>query len=157
MAERLTEAEVDTGTNKRGATVTEQEMCDLVERFTNEAWNGGNLDLLDELFAQDYVGHDAPRVEPVQGREGMKDFLRMYHHAFSDAEITLDDVIVSGDKIVTRWTGRGTHDGDLMGIPPTGKSVTFTGIRIFRVANGQIAEGWVDWDTFGLMRQLGRA
>jgi predicted ester cyclase len=87
----------------------------------------------------------------------MKDFLRMYHGAFSDAHITLDDVIVQGDKVVTRWTGRGTHDGNLMGIPPTGTSVEFTGIRIFRVADGQIVEGWVDWDTFGLMRQLGKA
>jgi steroid delta-isomerase-like uncharacterized protein len=136
--------------------VTEEEIRDLVERFTTEAWNGGNLDLIDELFAPDYVGHDAPRPEPVQGPEGMKDFLRMYHHAFSDAVITLDDVIIAGDKVVTRWTGRGTHDGDLMGIPPTGTSVTFTGIRIFRVANGQIAEGWVNWDTFGLLRQLGK-
>ncbi|MEN3313879.1 MAG: hypothetical protein V7605_113, partial [Acidimicrobiaceae bacterium] len=83
--------------------------------------------------------------------------LRMYHGAFSDAHITLDDVIIKDDKVVTRWTGRGTHDGDLMGMPPTGKAVAFTGIRIFRVADGQIAEGWVDWDTFGLMRQLGKA
>ncbi len=137
--------------------MTEEEIRDLVERFTTEAWNGSNLDLVDELFAPDYVGHDAPRPEPVRGPEGMKDFLRMYHHAFSDALITLDDVIIAGDKVVTRWTGRGTHDGDLMGIPPTGTSVAFTGIRIFRVANGQIAEGWVVWDTFGLMRQLGKA
>ena len=128
-----------------------------MERFTTEAWNGGNLDVIDELFAPDYVGHDAPRPEPVRGREGMKDFLRMYHHAFSDAEITLDDVIVSGDRVVTRWTGRGTHDGDLMGIPPTGASVVFTGIRIFRVQDGRIVEGWVDWDTFGLLRQLERS
>ncbi|HTJ75119.1 MAG TPA: ester cyclase [Acidimicrobiales bacterium] len=137
--------------------MTEEEVSTLVNRFTDEAWNGGNLDLIDELFAADYVGHDAPRPDPVQGPEGMKDFLRMYHHAFSDAHITLDDVIVKDDKVVTRWTGRGTHDGDLMGIPPTGKKIEFVGIRIFRVAEGKIAEGWVVWDTFGLMRQLGKA
>lgn len=137
--------------------MNEAEIRDLVERFTTEAWNGGNLDLIDELFAPDYVGHDAPRPEPVWGPQGMKDFLRMYHRAFSDAEIVLDDVIIAGDKVVTRWTGRGTHDGDLMGISPTGTHVVFTGIRIFRVANGRIAEGWVVWDTFGLMRQLGSA
>jgi steroid delta-isomerase-like uncharacterized protein len=137
--------------------MTEEEVSTLVNRFTDEAWNGGNLDLIDELFAADYVGHDAPRPDPVQGPEGMKDFLRMYHHAFSDAHITLDDVIVKDDKVVTRWTGRGTHDGDLMGIPPTGTKIEFVGIRIFRVAEGKIAEGWVVWDTFGLMRQLGKA
>jgi steroid delta-isomerase-like uncharacterized protein len=135
--------------------MSDVQILDLVNRFTDEAWNGGNLDLIDELFATDYVGHDAPRPDPVRGPEGMKDFLRMYHHAFSDAHITLDDVIVQDDKVVTRWTGRGTHDGDLMGMPPTGKAVEFVGIRIFRVAEGKIAEGWVVWDTFGLMRQLG--
>jgi steroid delta-isomerase-like uncharacterized protein len=136
--------------------MSDEQIRDLVTRFTDEAWNGGDLDLIDELFASEYVGHDAPRPEPVRGPDGMKDFLRMYHHAFSDAHITLDDVIIRDDKVVTRWTGRGTHDGDLMGIPATGKSVEFTGIRIFRVADGRIVEGWVDWDTFGLMRQLGR-
>jgi steroid delta-isomerase-like uncharacterized protein len=136
--------------------MTEEEVGTLVNRFTDEAWNGGNLDLIDELFAADYVGHDAPRPDPVRGPEGMKDFLRMYHHAFSDAHITLDDVIIKDDKVVTRWTGRGTHNGDLMGIPPTGKAIEFVGIRIFRVAEGQIVEGWVVWDTFGLMRQLGK-
>jgi steroid delta-isomerase-like uncharacterized protein len=135
--------------------MSDQEILDLVNRFTDESWNGGNLDLLDEMFAADYVGHDAPRPDPVRGPEGMRDFLRMYHHAFSDAHITIDDVIVRDDKVVTRWTGRGTHDGDLMGMPPTGKAVEFVGIRIFRVAEGKIAEGWVVWDTFGLMRQLG--
>jgi steroid delta-isomerase-like uncharacterized protein len=137
--------------------MSDEEVRDLAVRFTEKAWNEGQLDLIDELFAADYVGHDAPRPEPVHGREGMKDFLRMYRVAFSDAHITLDDIIVQGDKVVTRWTGRGTHDGDLMGIAPTGKPVVFTGIRIFRVADGQIAEGWVNWDTFGLMRQLGKA
>jgi len=137
--------------------MSDEQIRDLVTRFTDEAWNGGDLDLIDELFAADYVGHDAPRPDPVRGPEGMKDFLRMYHHAFSDAHITLDDVIIADDKVVTRWTGRGTQDGDLMGIPPTGKAVEFVGIRIFRVAEGQIAEGWVVWDTFGLMRQLGKA
>lgn len=135
--------------------MSDEQILDLVNRFTDEAWNGGNLDLIDELFSADYVGHDAPRPDPVRGPEGMKDFLRMYHHAFSDAHITIDDVIVRDDKVVTRWTGRGTHDGDLMGMAPTGKAIEFVGIRIFRVANGQIAEGWVVWDTFGLMRQLG--
>ena len=135
--------------------MSDEQILDLVNRFTDESWNGGNLDLLDELFAADYVGHDAPRPDPVRGPEGMRDFLRMYHHAFSNAHITLDDVIVRDDKVVTRWTGRGTHDGDLMGMPPTGKAVEFVGIRIFRVADGKIAEGWVVWDTFGLMRQLG--
>lgn len=136
--------------------MTEQEVRDIVDRFTDKAWNGGNLDVIDELFSEDYVGHDAPNPEPVRGPEGMKNFLRMYHGAFSNARIVLDDVLVDGDKVVTRWTGTGTHDGDLMGIPPTGKPVRFTGIRIFRLAGGKIVEGWANWDTFGLMKQLGQ-
>jgi steroid delta-isomerase-like uncharacterized protein len=136
--------------------MTDQEMRAITDRFTDKAWNGGDLDVIDELFSEDYVGHDAPNPEPVHGTEGMKNFLRMYHGAFSDANIVLDDTLVDGDKVVTRWTGTGTHDGDLMGIPATGKAVRFTGIRIFRVADGKIVEGWVNWDTFGLMRQLGK-
>ena len=136
--------------------MTEQEMRDIVQRFTDKSWNGGDLDLLDEFFAEDYVGHDAPNPEPVRGPQGMRDFLHMYHGAFSDAHITLDDVLIAGDKVVTRWTGTGTHDGNLMGVPPTGNAVRFTGIRIFRLADGKIVEGWVNWDTFGLMRQLGK-
>lgn len=136
--------------------MTEEEIRDVVDRFTDKAWNGGNLDVIDELFSEDYVGHDPPNPEPVLGTEGMKNFLRMYHAAFSDAHIDLDDVLVDGDKVVTRWTGTGTHDGDLMGIPPTGRSVKFTGIRIFRLADGKVVEGWVNWDTFGLMKQLGQ-
>jgi steroid delta-isomerase-like uncharacterized protein len=136
--------------------MTEAEIRAIVDRFTDKAWNGGNLDVIDDLFSEDYVGHDAPNPEPVRGTEGMKNFLRMYHAAFSDAQIVLDDVLVDGDKVVTRWTGTGTHDGDLMGIPPTGKPVSFTGIRIFRLAGGKIVEGWVNWDTFGLMKQLGQ-
>ena len=136
--------------------LTDDEIRDIVERFTNEAWNGGNLDLVDELFSEDYVGHDAPRPEPVRGPEGMKDFLRAYQAAMSDANITLDDVIIRDDKVVTRWTGRGTNDGPFMGMPPTGEKVAFTGIRIFRLEGGKIVEGWVNWDTFGLMRQLGK-
>ena len=136
--------------------MTEQEIRDIVDRFTDKAWNGGNLDVIDELFSEEYVGHDAPNPEPVRGTEGMKNFLRMYHAAFSDARIVLDDVLVDGDKVVTRWNCTGTHDGDLMGIPPTGRSVRFTGIRIFRLAGGKIVEGWVNWDMFGLMKQLGQ-
>ena len=136
--------------------MTDEEVRNIVDRFTDEAWNGGNLDLVDELFAEDYVGHDAPRPEPVHGPEGMKEFLRTYQAAMSDANITLDDVIIRDDKVVTRWTGRGTHDGPMMGIPPTGKHVEFTGIRIFRLAGVKIVEGWVNWDTFGLMHQLGK-
>jgi steroid delta-isomerase-like uncharacterized protein len=136
--------------------MTEQEIRDIVDRFTDKAWNGGNLDVIDELFSEEYVGHDAPNPEPVRGTEGMKNFLRMYHAAFSDARIVLDDVLVDGDKVVTRWNCTGTHDGDLMGIPPTGSSVMFTGIRILRVADGKIVEGWVNWDVFGLMKQLGQ-
>ncbi len=137
--------------------MTEQEIRDIVDRFTDKAWNGADLDVIDELFSEDYVGHDAPNPAPVHGPEGMKNFLRMYHAAMSDAHITLDDVIVGGDKVVTRWTGTGTHDGDLMGIPPTGKAVRFTGIRIFRLADGKIVERWGQFDVLTMMVQLGLA
>jgi steroid delta-isomerase-like uncharacterized protein len=135
--------------------MTEDEMTTIVKRFTNESWNQENLDLLPEFFAEEYVGHDVPNPQPVLGPEGMRAFLHTFHLGLKNAHIELDDVIVTDDKVVTRWTGTGTHAGEVLGVPATGKAVTFTGIRIFRFADGKIVEGWVNWDVFGLMKQLG--
>jgi predicted ester cyclase len=74
--------------------------------------------------------------------------------AYSDARITVDDQIPEGDKVASRWTGRGKHDGDLMGIGPTGKQVTVSGLTLSRLANGKVIEEYTNWDTFGMMQQL---
>lgn len=89
------------------------------------------------------------------GREGFKQFVLMYRSAFPDMHITIEDQIAEGDKVVSRWTARGTHQGELMGIPPTGKQATVTGINIERFANGKFVEEWSNFDALGLLQQLG--
>lgn len=128
---------------------------EIVRRLVNGVWADRNLAIVDELIAPDYVGHDPTQPEPIRGPEGYKQFVGMYQAAFEDGMVTIDDEIAEGDLVVTRWTGRGTHTGELMGIAPTGKEVTVSGITISRLANGKIAEDWELMDALGMMVQLG--
>ena len=114
----------------------------------------GNLGVIDELVAPDYVGHDPAQPE-MHGPEGIKQFITGYLAGFPDGRITIDGQLAEGDMVATRWTGRGTHQGELMGIPPTGKQVTVSGITISRVKNGKVVEEWSNWDTLGMLQQLG--
>ncbi|HEX2397625.1 MAG TPA: ester cyclase [Solirubrobacteraceae bacterium] len=127
----------------------------LSKRFF-EAWNARDMDAFDEIFASDAVDHDAqnPFAE-LRGPESAKRFCEMYASGYSDGRFEVHEQIAEGDFVVTRWTGKGTHDGELMGLPPTGKSVEVEGIGIDRHAGGKIAESWTCWDTLGMMQQLG--
>lgn len=128
----------------------------LVRRELEEIFNEGRLDLADELLAADYVVHDSALSEPVRGIEGFKRLRAGYHDASSDVRTTIDDMITEDDKVVTRWTTRGTHDkGEMLGVPPTGKRIEVTGITVNRISGGKIAEDWTVWDSLGLLRQLG--
>jgi steroid delta-isomerase-like uncharacterized protein len=126
---------------------------DIVRRVGVEPWEG-NPGVIDELVASDYVGHD-PAQPDMHGPEGVKEFVTTYLTAFPDGKITIDAQIAEGDLVATRWTGRGTHNGDLMGIPPTGKQVTVDGITISRVEGGKVVEEWSNWNTLGMLQQLG--
>ena len=126
----------------------------LVRRFFDEMLNQGNTDVGDELFAVDAVDH-AGFPGQVAGREGFKQAVRMVYAAFPDIHYTAEDMIAEGDRVATRWSLRGTHMGEFLGIPPTGKQVTVTGINVLRFAGGQIVECWETWDQFGLRQQLG--
>jgi steroid delta-isomerase-like uncharacterized protein len=126
----------------------------IVRRAFEEPWKG-NLDVVDELVASDYIGHDPANPEPLRGPEGVKEFISTYMTAFPDARITVEQQLVEGNSVATRWTGRGTHEGELMGIEPTGKQVTVSGLTISRLENGKIVEEYQNWDTFGMMQQLG--
>jgi steroid delta-isomerase-like uncharacterized protein len=128
----------------------------LVRRELEEIFNEGKLDLADELLSPDYVVHDSALPEPVRGIEGFKQLRASYHSASSDIRTTINDMIAQDDKVVTRWTTRGTHDkGEMLGVPPTGKQIEVTGITVNRVSEGKIAEDWTVWDSLGLLRQLG--
>ena len=126
----------------------------LARRSIEEPWNQHRMETIDELTAPDFVSHDPANPE-VRGPEGLKQLVSMYVNAFPDVQFTIEEQIAEGDKVVTRYTARGTHSGELQGIAPTGKMATVTGILINRIAEGKIAESWVNWDTLGLMQQLG--
>lgn len=127
----------------------------LARRLVEEAFNEGRLDVTEELVASDFVGHDPSLPEEVRGPAGVKEVIAGYRAAFPDIQITIEDQIADGDLVVTRWRATGTHQGELMGMPATGKQATVTGITIDRIADDQIVESWDNWDTLGLMQQLG--
>lgn len=127
-----------------------------VARRFFEAWDEGELDAFDEIMAPDAANHDPQDPFPSEtGPEGAKKTAAAYREAFPDLAFTVEHQVAEGDFVVTRWTARGTHEGDLMGIPGTGKESTVTGISIDRFEGGRIVEGWTNWDTLGMMQALG--
>ncbi len=127
----------------------------LARRWLEEGFNQRNLDVADQVYAADYVSHDPSVPFEVRGPEGLKQLTAMYHSSFPDVRITVEEQIAEGDRVVTRWTGIGTHQGEFAGVPGTGKQATVTGITISRISSGKIAEEWINWDTMGLMQQIG--
>jgi len=121
-----------------------------------EAFNARDLDAFDEILAPDAVDHDPQNpFREMRGPEGAKRNAQMYHAAFSDGRFEVHEQLAEGDCVVTRWTAKGTNDGELMGMSPTGKSVEIDGIGIDRIADGKVVESWGCWDTLGMMQQLG--
>ena len=127
----------------------------IARRLLEEAFNSGNLDVVDELVAPEFVNHDAALPEPIVGIEATKASIRAYRDAFPDLRMTIELQVAEGDYVTTRWSARGTHQGDLMGMPATGKEATVTGITVDQIVDGRIVESWTNWDTLGLMQQLG--
>ena len=125
----------------------------IVRRALEEPWQG-SLKVVDELIASDYIRHDPANPEPLRGPQGVKEFISIYRAAFPDAKITVEKQLAEGDLFATRWIGRGTHEGELMGIQPTGKQVTVSGLTISRLEGDKILEEFQNWDTFGMMQQL---
>jgi steroid delta-isomerase-like uncharacterized protein len=125
-----------------------------VVRRLIEAFNAGDLSVIDELVASNYVYRE-PMIGERHGRQGSKDITNTYRTGFPDAKMTIDEQIAVGDTVVTRWTGTGTHTGPLLGLPPTGRRVTVTGIRISHLRDGKVIEDFENYDTLGMMRQLG--
>ena len=127
---------------------------EIVKRLIEGAYEG-DYALIDEFVAPAYVGHDPAQPEPASGPAGFKQNVEKYRTAFEDARITVDAQVAEGDMVATRWTGRGTHTGEIAGMPATGKQVTVSGITIARFEGGQIVEDWSNWDTLGMLIQLG--
>jgi steroid delta-isomerase-like uncharacterized protein len=128
----------------------------LVRRYFEEIWDKGNLDLIDELFTTNFVRHGPTATEgEVSGLEGFKALVSMYRSALPDLRVPVEELIAEGDRVVTRWRARGTHQGELMGNAPTGNQASVSGILIDRISRGKIEEEWVDYDTLHLMQQIG--
>lgn len=127
----------------------------IVHRFMEEVVREGNLVSANEIFTAGFVGHYGLPESPQRGPEAMIQRIIMLRTAFPDIQYTVEDEIVEGDKVVHRLLGRGTQQGEFLGIPPTGKQATWTGIAIYRIAGGKIAERWVTKDDFGTIQQLG--
>jgi steroid delta-isomerase-like uncharacterized protein len=127
----------------------------LVRRFYEETWNNGQLDVVDELFAPDYVRHDLRAGVAASGPQGQKDIATAFRAAFPDLRFVVDFVLAEGDLVAARWTANGTNTGSWGGIEPTGKQVSFSAINVFRFAEGKVVELWNHRDDLGLMEQLG--
>ena len=117
----------------------------------------GSLDTLEdavaEVYAHNFILHEAD--EDIVGFEGLTQFVSMIRSAIPDLRITIEDDMAERDKVVTRWIGQGTHQGELMGAAPTGNQVTATGITIHRIEEDKIVEEWSNWDALGVMHQIG--
>jgi steroid delta-isomerase-like uncharacterized protein len=119
-----------------------------------ELWNTGNLTAVDEIFAIDFVNHD-PNSPDNRDLETYKEFITRVRTAFPDFHVTVEDILSEGDKVAARWTATGTHKGELMGIPPTDKQATWSGMTIYRFADDKIVEVWWAKDMYSLLMQLG--
>ncbi len=134
--------------------MSEAENKTIARRFNEDVWGRGDEAALDELFAPDFIDHGAlPGQTP--DREGHKQILAAFRSAFPDLNVITEDIIAEGDKVVSRWSARGTHQGDLMGIAPTGNEVTFRGIDVLRIVGGKVVERWAEYNALEVMQQLG--
>ena len=114
----------------------------------------GNIDDLAQIVTPDWTNHD-PNLPPLQGLEGAKQLVGMWHTAFPDMKLAIEDSLSEGDKVAIRFRFTGKNTGAFMNMPATGKSVDGTGTGIFRVVNGKLTDNWVNIDALGLMQQLG--
>ena len=126
----------------------------LVRRFFDEVVNGGNIDLIDELLTDDFVEHEKfPGLEP--NRDGVKEFFRRFRSAFPDGSFTPEEMIAEGDTVAVRVTIRGTHQGEFVGLPATGKSVEVAAIDFIHCRDGRMTAHWGVGDMLSMMQQLG--
>jgi len=128
---------------------------EIARRVIEEVFNRGNLDAADELVAPGAPAHDPAQMQELRGPEGVKQGAGGYRAAFPDLRIRIEEQFGDGPFVATRWSATGTHEGELLGVEPTGKQATVTGITIDRVEGGKIVETWTNWDTLGLLMQLG--
>ena len=128
----------------------------IARRFLEEAFGQGNLTVLDEIISPNHVDGGPGALPGIpSGPEGTKMLITAYRNAFPDIHFTIDEQVAEGNTVVTRWTGQGTHNGELAGMPATGMPATVVGVGVDRIENGKIVESWGLFDQFGMLQQLG--
>jgi steroid delta-isomerase-like uncharacterized protein len=125
----------------------------LVRRWFEEVWNNGRVAAIDEMLASHTVVHGLG--DDLHGATEFKRFHSAYRNAYPDVTIQIDDLVAEGDVVAARWTAKGTHRGDGLGFPATGRHVEFTGMVFVRVTDGRLVEGWNNFDQLGMLQQLG--
>ena len=125
----------------------------VVRRMFGEGVNQKNLAVFDEVLAPNYVNYSFPA--PAPGPEGFKQVMGMFFQAFPDIHETTEEVIAEGEKVAVRGYFTGTHNGEFMNIPATGKQIKVPYIAMYRLENGKVVENWVQMDQLGMMQQLG--
>lgn len=123
-----------------------------------ELWNSNNMKNLEEIYSPNCVFHQHHHPQSsrdIKGTTEWKKFINEFRQAFPDFQDTLEDQIAEGNKVVTRFTSRGTHKGEFMGFDATNKKLVWTGIAIYRIENSKIVESWVNWDMAGMLEQMG--
>jgi len=125
----------------------------LVRQLFDEVLNRRNLAAVDKIVSDDSIDH-GPSMIGTMGIEGFRQAIRLFHDALPDLQYIIDEIISIEDKVVICWTAQGTFTGPFRGIQPNGRSTSFTGVIIYRIADGKIQESWGNWDALGMMEQL---
>jgi steroid delta-isomerase-like uncharacterized protein len=128
----------------------------LIKRYFNEVWNQGKLEVLDEIMSPNYINHSPGTPNPVPGPEGLKPIIAGLRKAFPDLHFTINNLVITEQQVAVHCTMQGTHNGDLFGMPATGKKVTVNQMQIERIKQGKITEHWRQSDDLGMLKQLGQ-
>lgn len=128
----------------------------IIKRYFEEAWNQGKLEVLDEIIAPNYVNHSPGMPNPPPGPEGLKPIIKGLRKAFPDLHFTIKNMVITENQVAIHSIMSGTHEGDLFGLPATGKKINVNQLQIERIENGKIVEHWRQSDDLGMMRQLGQ-
>jgi predicted ester cyclase len=140
---------------ERAYTATEEQAMAIIRRWCDEGWTKGNVDVADEIIHPNFKVHGAGGQVIEPGIEGLKALIRQWRTGFPDAVQRVEDIYAVGDKVTVRLTWEGTHLGEFMGVPATGKPVSVETIGIDRVVDGKVVEGWGQLDMLGLLTTIG--
>lgn len=131
-----------------------EKIKELVQRDPREVWTEGDVEAIPELFADEFELHDPSAPDEPRSRDDYREYVETYREAFPDVAYDVEATVADGDTVAVRYTAHGTHEGEFLGLEPTGKRVSVSGVEMYRVEDGAIVETWTSYDAFGLFRKL---